>query len=323
MNQRISVLLAATSDYNNSESATTNEELIESVKYELISSVLRLCCASKDSARATIFANSSTFLRRRWHRNHRTPQQIAELKKVTRCKNCGQWGHWHSGHLPNGTFKSGVRTFRTPANKVKAFRNKPQNYIPRRKSMTYNMVNMTVIRKLSTNHFIGPLLEDGTPNSGLLIHELKILSPYLRTTWHGKLDPLPAAIADRIHWQYGSGSHWSYSRRMLVSIVISARIKMELTRHIVIAGSLQWLIGRNVTSKCDLIHTNWNYPKLSNQKVVPLQNVDMHSYIPLYIFLNNTNNKFSNFQAKLFCATGCIGESTNASRWSELKRIIH
>ena len=112
---------------------------------------------------------------------------------------------------------------------------------------------------------------------------------------------------------------------VLVCIMISARLNdgTEINiRPTVIAGSSQWLIGRNVTTKCDIIHTNRNYLKLSNQKVVPLQKVDMHSYIPSYIFLNKTNNNSSYFLAKLFWTTGSIGESTNLHPWFELKRII-
>ena len=146
--------------------------------------------------------------------------------------------------------------------------------------MTFNMVDMTDDCKLSQSHFIAPLLGDGAPYSRLGIHELKILSPYLRTNWHEQLEPLPAAITDRIHWQYGSASHSTDSRRMLGSVMITARLNdgTEINiRHIVIDGSSQWLIGRNVTTNCAIIRTNGNYLKLPNRKVVPLQNVDRPS----------------------------------------------
>ena len=132
-----------------------------------------------------------------------------------------------------------------------------------------------------------------------------MLSPYLRTTRHERLDSLPAEIADRTHWQCSSGSHSSDSREMLDSVMISARFNdgTEINiRYIVINGSSQWLIGRNVTSKCDIIHTNWSYLKLTNRNVTPPQNFDMHSYVSSYIFLTQPNNDSSNFQAKLFSA---------------------
>ena len=104
------------------------------------------------------------------------------------------------------------------------------------------MVRLNDKSSFSSCHFIGPLLDDGAPYSGLGLVELKILSPYLHTNWSGKLDPLPRAIADRTHWKYGSGSHSSDSRRMLGSIIISARLNgrtMINIRHIVIEGSSQ------------------------------------------------------------------------------------
>ena len=99
------------------------------------------------------------------------------------------------------------------------------------------------------------------------------LSLYLRTTWHGDFDTLPAAIAYRTHWQYGSGIHSSDSRYMLGSVMISVRLNdgTEIkTRQIVIAGLSQWLICWNVTSKCDTIHTNGNFQKQPDQKAIPM-----------------------------------------------------
>ena len=48
----------------------------------------------------------------------------------------------------------------------------------------------------------------------------------------------------------------------------------------------------------------------------------MHSYVPSYIFLKWTNTDCSNYQAKLFCATGNIHDPTNQLHWSELKKIM-
>ena len=61
-----------------------------SVKYDPITFVLHQCDASKISFSATLLAKSTTFSRHRWHRNRRTPQQITELKKVSRRNTFGQ-----------------------------------------------------------------------------------------------------------------------------------------------------------------------------------------------------------------------------------------
>ena len=183
------------------------------------------------------------------------------------------------------------------------------------------MANKSENSKFSFNHFIGPLLDDVAPYSGLGMHELKILSPYLRANWSGKLYPLPSAIGNCAHWQYGTGTHSSDSRKMLGSVMIRAKLnnRTEIKIHfIVIEGSSQWLIGNNVTTKCDIIHTYSNYLKFSNHTSIPLENIDMHSYV----FLNQANNNCSAFDAKLLCATGIIKESTNIRPWSELKKII-
>ena len=113
--------------------------------------------------------------------------------------------------------------------------------------------------ELSHLRLSGPLLDDGAPYSGIGFHELKLLLPYLETNWNGKLSPLPKALAGRTHWQYGSGNHASDLRRMLGSIDITAILddgtNVNIT-HVVIEGSSQWIVGRNVTTKCDIIHTN-------------------------------------------------------------------
>ena len=94
-NQRISILSAAGSHSNNSESAIKNEELMNSTKYDPMVSIRRRCDASAISSCTALLANSTTFPRHGHHLNHRTPQLIAELKQVSPCKTCSQWGDWH------------------------------------------------------------------------------------------------------------------------------------------------------------------------------------------------------------------------------------
>lgn len=84
------------------------------------------------------------------------------------------------------------------------------------------------------------------------IDELKMLSLYLPKTWRENFDPLPSAIADRTHWQYDSGSHSSYSRRMYGSVITSALLNdgTEISvRRVGITGSSQRPICTIITSK--------------------------------------------------------------------------
>ena len=103
--QRIAILSAASSHSQNSESTASDEELMDSVKYNPIASILRQCDTTKSFSFNTHRANSAALLQHRWSRNHRTTQQIAELKKNSHCKTCGQVGHWHYDHYPNGKLK--------------------------------------------------------------------------------------------------------------------------------------------------------------------------------------------------------------------------
>ena len=105
--------------------------------------------------------------------------------------------------------------------------------------------------------------------------------------------------------------------------MISARLNdgtMIHIRHIVIDGSSQWLIGRNVTTKCDVIHSIGNCLKLGDYLKIPLKNVDMYSYVPSFIFLKQTNTSCSNYLSKLFCATGNIHDTTKELPCSELNK---
>ena len=113
-NQRISILSSATSHNTESTSFFKNEQLMDSVTYDPIASVLRQCDSEKSHSWDTFRANSASFPRPRWNRHQRTPQQIAELKKKYRCKTCGLWGHWHSDRTADGTLKPGGKASKNP-----------------------------------------------------------------------------------------------------------------------------------------------------------------------------------------------------------------
>lgn len=84
-----------------------------------------------------------------------------------------------------------------------------------------------------------------------------MLQPFLLPEWSGKLDPLPDAVSDRPIWQYGVGTHRSSAQRILGAVLINARcdggtaVKIW---HLIIDGSSQWVVGRNVTRKCNVIY---------------------------------------------------------------------
>ena len=90
---------------------------------------------------------------------------------------------------------------------------------------------------------------------------------------------------------------------MLGSVFISARLSdgpIINIKHIFIEGSLQWVVGRNVTSKFDIVHSNGNYLKLPNNLRIPIKDFHMHLFLPSHLFLADAPNSSSSFQAKIF-----------------------
>ena len=325
-NQRISILSSATSHNTESTSTLTNEQLMDSVTCDPFASVLRQCDSYKSYSSDTLRANSTSFSRPKWNRYHRAPRQIAELKKNSRSKRCELWGHWRSDHTSDGTMKSEVKASKNPVTQpYKEWNNVNSKPNTHKKTMTFNIAMLNGTCSFSSSHFTGPLLDDGAPYSGLGLLELEMLSPYLRSNWNGKLDPLRSAIADRIHWQYGSGSHSSDSRRILGFIMVPASLNdgtIINISHIVIEGSSKWLIRRNIATKWEIIRSNGNALKINDNINIPLLNVDMHSFIPSSIFLKQATESHSIYQTNLFYATGTIHNSTYSRPWQELEKII-
>ena len=69
-----------------------------------------------------------------------------------------------------------------------------------KKSITFHIAKLNSFgAKIDDSNLPGPLLDDGAPYSGISIHELKLLTPYLRKTWDGKIRPIPAPISDKTH----------------------------------------------------------------------------------------------------------------------------
>ena len=158
-----------------------------------------------------------------------------------------------------------------------------------KKLVTFHTAKLNSSKNSHDEKLVGPLLDDAAPYSGIRFHRLKLLSPCPNTNWNGKLEPLPESISDRSHWQYGSGNHSSDLRRMLCSVIIFPCLEDGFVikiKHIIIEGSSQWVICRNVTAKCDIIHSKSNYLKLPNNIEVSLDNIDLHSYILSRCFLD-------------------------------------
>lgn len=97
-------------------------------------------------------------------------------------------------------------------------------------------------------------------------------------------------------------------------------------RHIIVDGSSPWVIGRNVTRKCDIIHLNDNIIKFPSVNGVcdtmKMIDYNRHSYIPMSSVwtpqhFSPSTHKFAGFTGNLTI------NDKNANRpWSDVKRIV-
>ena len=190
--------------------------------------------------------------------------------------------------------------------------------------------------KLSTaenylSNLIGPLLDDGAPYSGMGFDDFKTIQPYVLPSWSGKLDPIPPKIASRPFWQYGTGAHSSETRSIIGSVLLSvcsdqgAEVQI---RHLIISGSSQWFIGRNITSHCDIVHTDGNILRLPNRDdnveffSISLIDSDMHTYIPHEIFVSKKTSSLPATTKAMFCATATIDTPETNMPQAKTKTIV-
>lgn len=180
--------------------------------------------------------------------------------------------------------------------------------------------NMAIFRN-DSNKPCGPLLDDGAPYSALGEVELRILLDELGLTFPRQIDPIPRSLQGFSYFQYGTGSHASQSRKILGSVVLTAysdsNRPIDIT-HIVLRGSSQWIVGRNVTRKADIQHINGNalvfcVGELDERDSIKLFNDKFLSYIPM--------DRFS--QTKNFSSISALSARPVPKRtWNEIKHII-
>ena len=334
--QRISVLAAAapSSDSN----AKTTDDYLKEISYDSVASVLRQCDRTgngdQNVSSSALHANSVSATTFNTHRKKKgkkklNPAELADLKTKTECRICHKHGHWACDHHADGTVKPGAVVIDTEAN-----RNNQDENPPRRRNLTFNMASLDhgVPNSKIPHDFIGPLVDDGAPYSGMGMHEFTLLKPVLLAEWNGQLDPIPASIADRPYWQYGVGSHASAPRRILGSVLLSVESDNGHTvaiRHLVISGTSQWVIGRNVTRSCDINHIGGNklvlpdHDDSAQHDSLSMVDSDFHSYIPYERFLCPTVQASSeSVVCTVFCATAQIEDGLSKRPWKEIQTVV-
>lgn len=330
--QRVSVL-AATSTNSVLPSIAGTDEFIKEVTYEEIASVLLQCdsCSPKmNSDHATKYLSASSvspngFQKRYKSKERRklTAEQLPDLKRKSKCRQCEKYGHWKSDHLPNGQLKPGVKSTDTAPDTDNVSQGRPK------KTVTFNMVQVNGSCSHETSfdfNSIGPLLDDGAPYRGMGLREFTVWQRNLLPHWKGTMDAAPDVLQDYSYWQYGDGDHSSDPGKILCSVPLCIKTdegNVMSVRTLVIEGSSQWVIGRNVTKRCNIQHIGGNKLVLrdSNDRV-QLHDVGFHSYFPYERFVPSSIDFSKHVSSQLYCATAHIHENITHGPWSEIRKVI-
>ena len=346
--QRVSVLSAVAPKSDVEETSHENVSvLLNKIKYEDSASIIRSFDKVQSHASTSHPANSFTLAANSSHyrppphyraprtpngklRYRRSPEQLASLKKVSTCKSCKQKGHWAGDKECNNSNNDVTQDLER--------RIEPKPNRGSTGTVTFHMVSLsnnhdTEISSSICQHAyhgekiqLGPLIDDGAPYSGMGLEEFLELKDTIMPSFDGMLDPLPATVAYRPFWQYGSGNHASSRRKILgsqlLSLLSDQGVKMKI-RHLIIEGSSPWIIGRNVTRHTDIIHRKGNFlqfslPQSNDTNTLQLIDHDFHSYLPRHKFYNDEYVSVHDPHSTAICS---LSGSAHVS-WSEKKKNI-
>ena len=118
----------------------------------------------------------------------------------------------------------------------------------------------------------------------------------------------------------GAGEHASPAREILGSFVLSAQSDSGRTiciTHLVLQGSSQWVLGRNITRKADIEHIDRNaltFKAHGEHDCITLTNSEFLSYIMLSRFVK------PNMEETVL--NGLSGRMLDQKPWTEIKSII-
>lgn len=151
----------------------------------------------------------------------------------------------------------------------------------------------------TSEKLIGPTVDNGAPYSAIGYFELCLLASDIIPDWDGTLDAPPSSFVNKRKWQYGVGMHSSESRHILGAITLTAKFDCATIKicHLVSGGSSQLVIGRNVTSRGNILHMNNNCLQISGSenRLIRLSflKYDMHSHLAKISFCCNDEGVLS------------------------------
>ena len=256
--QRISIF-AASAPRPTDENENT---VLDKITYENVASIIPSSdnpTHQMDVTLDTVYAHSAQRFRVRHLKQRKifATHELTDLKGNSICCACGAKCHWVS----DGLYKSSHAS-------IKKSVVKPQNAMDNRKNEKSGNSSGNVaffianVSNDATPNITRPLVGEGAPYSGLGVQELLRIAEDIMIGWKGNLDPLSEGVRHGPYWQYGNDNHYSTRRRIIGPIVVSMVSDMNErfdVTHVVIERSSQWVIGRNVTRKTDIIHLNGNY----------------------------------------------------------------
>ena len=345
-NQRVSILAAIAPNNDQFSEDSSNDDYLSVVTYNSVASVVKQCDRSEpQQSNLSLNASSGLFNKgassnasRSPHRSRRPP--VSMLLKYP-CDLCRQYGHWKPSHRTDNSLRHPcIPSFKTSEefaahlNKNNPAHRKSQpRSDSKRNTVSFNMAvlsgSSTSVSQNDENIYIygnhqannlGPLLDDGAPYSAIGFVELQLLRQHIGLTTEPNINPIPSSLQGHTHWQYGTGRHSSAARRILGSIVLNALTDTGTTvniRHLVLDGSSQWVIGRNVTSKANIRHLQNDaiqFPVGDSMDEISLIKVGFLCHMPLSTFASASQD-----DSILSCLNGNV---LSKKSWPEIKKII-
>lgn len=158
------------------------------------------------------------------------------------------------------------------------------------------------------------------PYFALGLIDLNMLKEYGGKHYQPMLGKLTSVLKGCTHWQYGIGNHASTKRRILRHVNIHAL--SDNGQEIVISrnlhhGSLQCILGKNVTDKCDIMHIGriaLKFEVNGEHEFSELTNANMLSYV------NQDKLKFKVPPNGVLSAL--VAKAVNDKKWTKVMKII-
>lgn len=326
--QRVSVLAAAAPSGDSLDAQSTNDQFLSAITYQSVSSVIKQCDKSPSATGNVNALNASSAGTTSHGRGRRSRSNITMRFP---CDKCGKYGHWKRNHNPDGSLPAHVKSFDSPQEgKTRDHRDQSSSTSNndsndgeknKRKTISFSMATLRgSSASLPTTGQLGPLVDDGAPYAAIGQVELNLLTEHAGIQTNCKLDKIPKSLKGHTHWQYGTGKHASPARRILGSTVLTATSdsgnSINIT-HLVLEGSSQWVIGRNVTRKANIEHLERNalaFVVDGNIDYISMVDHYFLSYIPLDCFIASRNS-----ESTLSCLSAV---TTHDMPWKDVKKVI-